>query len=63
MKSVKSLRPVLLFLAAATMLVLPAVASAAHPPPTQGVHMRPIGNPTWKPADFHLFSAPIAVAR
>lgn len=62
MKSVKSLRPVLLFLAAATMLVLPAVASAAHPPPTQGVHMRPIGNPTWKPADFHLFSAPIGTA-
>jgi hypothetical protein len=29
------------------------------PPPTQGVHLKPIGNPTWQPVDFHLFSAPI----
>ncbi|MCB0246149.1 MAG: hypothetical protein KDI12_22230, partial [Anaerolineae bacterium] len=43
------------------LVALPAAASAA-PPPTQGVHIRPIGHPTWAPVDFHLFSAPVGTA-
>lgn len=51
-----------MLLLAVMVLVLPAAASAGGPPPTQGVHMTPIGNPTWKPIDFHLFSAPVGTA-
>ena len=43
------------------LVALPAAASAA-PPPTQGIHIRPIGHPTWAPVDFHLFSAPVGTA-
>jgi hypothetical protein len=50
---------VLVGAAAATMLTAPL---SADPPPAQGVRLTPIGNPTWKPVDFHLFSAPIGTA-
>ena len=43
------------------LVALPAAAAAA-PPPTQGVRITAIGNPTWRPVDFHLFSAPIGTA-
>jgi hypothetical protein len=42
--------------------VVPAVSLSAGPPPAQGVRLAPIGNPTWKPVDFHLFSAPVGTA-
>ncbi|MCB0257425.1 MAG: hypothetical protein KDI55_27190 [Anaerolineae bacterium] len=51
-----------MLLLTAMVFVLPTAASAGGPPPTQGVHLTPIGNPTWKPVDFHLFSAPIGTA-
>jgi len=35
---------------------------SAAPPPTQGIHLTPIGNPIWKPADLHLFAVPIGTA-
>lgn len=38
------------------------VLAAGGPPPTQGVRITPIGNPTWKPVDFHMFSAPVGTA-
>lgn len=40
----------------------PPAHALAGPPPTQGVWMTPIGNPIWKPVDFHLFSALIGTA-
>lgn len=43
-------------------LVAPTIPLSADPPPAQGVRITPIGNPTWKPVDFHLFSAPIGTA-
>lgn len=54
----RRLRIALLLLVAAIML-LPTVALAAGGPPAQGIHITPIGSPTWKPVDFHLFSAPV----
>lgn len=46
------------------LVALPAVAFAGSSAPgaTQGVWLTPIGNPTWMPVDFHLFSAPIGTA-
>ncbi len=58
----KFLQSALRVLLACVIMFLPSVALAAGPPPAQGVHIRPIGNPTWKPVDFHLFSAPIGTA-
>jgi hypothetical protein len=39
--------------------LLPAAPLLASPPVAHGVRLTPIGNPTWEPVDFHLFSAPI----
>ncbi len=58
----KLLSSMLLFLMSASLAMLPAVAPLAAPPPAQGVRITPIGSPTWKPVDFHLFSAPIGTA-
>jgi hypothetical protein len=58
----KLLSSTLLFLMGAAFAMLPAVAPLAAPPPAQGVRLTPIGAPTWKPVDFHLFSAPIGTA-
>jgi hypothetical protein len=46
------------------LVALPAVAFAGSSAPgeAQGVWSTPIGNPTWRPVDFHLFSAPIGTA-
>jgi len=41
---------------------LPTRVMAGTAPPTQGVKITPIGNPTWMPVDFHLFSAPVGTA-
>ncbi len=41
---------------------LPISAMAATQPVARGVKITPIGSPTWKPVDFHLFSAPIGTA-
>jgi len=56
-------RPKLLpTLLAVAMTMSPITRLSADPPPTQGVRLTPIGNPIWKPVDFHLFSAPIGTA-
>ena len=55
----KNLRNWLLFVLAFAVLVVPGNAVAGSPPDAQSVTLTPIGNPTWKPVDFHLFSAPI----
>lgn len=34
-------------------------ALAAKTSKTQGIHISQLGSPTWKPVDFHLFSAPV----
>jgi hypothetical protein len=44
------------------LAIVPMIAVWAAPPPTQGVRATPIGNPAWKPVDFHLFSAPVGTA-
>lgn len=62
MKTSRCLRFALLLLAAAAVLLLPAVALADGPPPTHGVRITRIGAPTWKPVDFHMFSAPLGTA-
>ena len=41
---------------------LPVNGTVATAPSTQGVKITPIGSPTWKPVDFHLFSAPVGTA-
>jgi len=46
----------------AILVALPVGGASAAPPPVQGVRMTPIGTPTWKPADLHMFSAPIGTA-
>ena len=38
--------------------MLDDVPVPAARPPAHGVHISPIGKPTWKPVDFHLFSGP-----
>jgi hypothetical protein len=58
----KLLRSALLLLMGVAIALLPTAAVSAAPPPAQGVRLKPIGNPTWKPVDFHLFSAPIGTA-
>ena len=59
----KLLSSTFLFLAGAMFALLPAIAAPmGGPPPTQGVRITPIGTPTWKPVDFHLFSAPLGTA-
>jgi hypothetical protein len=58
----KYLRPALVLLIVALAMLPAAARAAGGPPPTQGVHLRPIGHPTWMPVDFHLFSAPIGTA-
>jgi hypothetical protein len=59
MTILRGLRSSLLILLSLATLTLPAVPVSAGPPSAQGVHITPIGNPTWKPVDFHLFSAPV----
>ncbi len=57
-KFFRSILLIVLLAAAAFPEVTPATAaSAAH-----GVHIFPIGHPTWRPMDFHLFSALIGTA-
>ena len=45
-----------------SMLNLGAVPLLAPAPAADGVRITPIGNPTWSPVDFHLFSAPVGTA-
>jgi hypothetical protein len=44
---------------ATNMPMMGAVPLSAVGPASDGVRVTPIGNPTWSPVDFHLFSAPI----
>jgi hypothetical protein len=59
MTRLKLLRSALLILMGVATVVLPTVPLSAGPPTAQGVRLTPIGSPTWKPVDFHLFSAPV----
>lgn len=45
-----------------TGMTISATPRSFDPPPLQGVKITPIGTPTWKPVDFHLFSALIGTA-
>jgi hypothetical protein len=47
-----------LVLAVSVALAMPAVAGDDSAPVT----LKPIGHPTWKPVDFHVFTAPIGTA-
>lgn len=47
----------LVFLALPASLNLPTASAAST-----GVQLQRIGQPTWKPVDFHLFSAPVGSA-
>lgn len=62
MKPSKLLRPALVLLIVALTLLPATVFAAGDPPPAHGVRMTPIGNPTWAPVDFHMFSAPLGTA-
>src|SRR3989442_11105670 len=62
MTHLKALRSALVILMAVATAMLPAVPLSGSPPPAQGVRLSPIGNPTWKSVDFHLFSAPVGTA-
>jgi hypothetical protein len=53
------LRSALLILMGVATAWLPTVPLSADPPPAEGVRLTRIGDPTWKPVDFHLFSAPV----
>jgi len=56
------LRIGLLFVMILAVVVGLAPASQAGAESANVVQITPIGHPTWKPADFHLFSAPIGSA-
>jgi len=58
----KKLSLVLPLLVIAILLAMPVAGASAAPPPVLGVRVARIGAPTWKPADLHLFSAPIGTA-
>jgi hypothetical protein len=62
MTYVKLLRWSLPLFTGFAITTLSAAGSWAAPPPVQGVHITPIGSPTWRPVDFHLFSAPVGTA-
>ena len=62
MSRFKFLRFVLSALFLLTILVAPAGAASAAPPPARGIHVEKVGHPTWTPVDFHILSAPIGTA-
>ena len=62
MRYLKHFRIALLLPLVAAFAFLLAAGAAAAPRPAHGVKISPIGNPTWKLVDFHMFSAPIGTA-
>jgi hypothetical protein len=66
MRSVRPLRSLWLLVILAALLAAPILAPAPvlakTEPQIVGVHITPIGAPTWKPVDFHMFAAPIGTA-
>jgi hypothetical protein len=62
MLHIKLLQFPLAILTGLTVTMLSVAETRAVPPPVQGVHIAPIGNPTWRPVDFHMFSAPVGTA-
>jgi len=48
----------LLLIVVTTVLVVPAIAQ----PDGGGIQVKPIGNPAWKPVDFHVYTAAIGTA-
>ena len=61
MKRRNLLKSTLLSMISFTFAFVPALAPAAGPNVTPVIAV-PIGTPTWKPVDFHLFSAPVGTA-
>lgn len=55
-------RNLLAALVLVTGMTMSATPRSFDPPLLQGVKITPIGTPTWKPVDFHLFSAPVGTA-
>jgi len=58
----KFILPVLLTIMLVTIMLPSTRVSASGQPPARGVHLERIGRPTWKPVDFHIYSAPIGTA-
>ncbi len=59
--AIPRLIPILVACLLGSLLAAPANA-AASAPVTHGIRVSPIGHPSWKLVDFHLFSAPIGTA-
>lgn len=63
MRTTKMMLVILFILATSVLTTVVSASNGDVPTRTirvaHGVHIRPIGNPTWIPVDFHLFSAPI----
>jgi hypothetical protein len=59
MRNTKLVLIVLFILATA---LIGATVASAEGKPTRGVRIERIGNPTWRPVDFHLFSGEIGTA-
>lgn len=62
MKRRNLLQSLLLVVTSLSFALVPALAPAQGPAQAPGVFAVPIGHPTWKPVDFHLFAAPIGTA-
>lgn len=63
MNRTKLLESALPFLVGVAIAMLPAVAfSSGDSKPDESISLARIGHPTWKPVDFHVFSAPIGTA-
>jgi hypothetical protein len=54
--TVKSWGRAWILVAAAAVLLVPSLGAAIGNPVEATVRLTPIGAPTWRPADFHLFS-------
>ena len=54
-------RVVFLSLLSVGLAIVSANTAIAQPDGT-GIQIKPIGNPTWKPVDFHLYTAAIGTA-
>jgi len=62
MSRFKFIRSVLFTILLVTFMLPSTSVSASGRLPTQGVHLKLVGHPTWAPVDFHIFSAPIGTA-
>jgi hypothetical protein len=61
MKAKLSVRSIVLLLSLLVALIVPFTVMAQDRVPP-GVTLTPIGSPTWRPVDIHLFAAPLGTA-